>query len=115
MRESQCAFLQEQFISLWHVIVIQHKHGNPTILERLGRARPGAACLGIRGDERRDDERESFEVQRGKFLDERFARACGQSGKIVLFVEEGLNRFFLSRAEGVKAETVTERRLKRHE
>lgn len=66
-------------------------------------------------DERRDDERESFELQRGKLIDERFARACGHNGKSVLFVEEGLNRFFLPRAEGVEAEAVMERRLKRHE
>ena len=32
MRESQRALLQEQFISLWHVIVLQYKNGNPTIL-----------------------------------------------------------------------------------
>ena len=55
-------------------------------------------------DERRDDEGQAVELQRGELVDERFSRARGHDGERVLFVEQGLNRLLLSRAEGGEAE-----------
>ena len=50
MRERQRAFLQEQFISLGHLVMLQNKNRNPIVLQRLGCPRPCAARLRIRGD-----------------------------------------------------------------
>ena len=58
-------------------------------------------------DERGNDEREAVELQRGELVDERFPRARGH-GEGVLFVEEGLDGFFLSRAKGVETEVGAE-------
>lgn len=55
-----------------------------------------------------DDERQTFELQRGKLIDERFPRARRHDGKRVLFVEERLNGFCLSRAEGGEAKVGVE-------
>ena len=48
MRERQLAFLQEPFISLGHLFMLQHKNGNPISLQCLGRACLCAArlCIG---------------------------------------------------------------------
>lgn len=68
-----------------------------------------AACEAIhlvfhQRDERRDDERETFELQCRKLKDERLARACRHDNEGVMIVEETLNRLLLSRAEGGEAE-----------
>lgn len=99
MWERKRAALQQQLVSIWHVRVLQHEHGDPLVLERLGRARPRAIRLRVGGD---------HDGVIGEAVDERFPCACGHDGYRVLFVEEPRDCFFLSRTEGAKAEVVME-------
>jgi len=75
--------------------------GNPFAVERVN-------LVFHQRDERRDDEGQAFELQRGELVDERFPRAGGHDGEFVLMVEETLDRILLSRAEGVEAEVSAE-------
>lgn len=74
---------------------VDERGGDPFAVERVH-------LVFHQGDERRDDEGQSIQLQRGKLIDERLARACGHDDERMLFVEEGLDRFRLPSRKEVK-------------
>ena len=96
-------------------------------LERCGRLTAAERAVHLRGvdsrlrqlvglilhqrDERRDDERRSFQVQSRQLVTERLAAACRHDGKRVAPTEYGPDDILLSRAERANAEHVPHRPL----
>ncbi len=64
------------------------------------------------GDQRRDDERDAGQLQRGQLIDQRLARAGGHDHQRVAAAQHGVQRGFLARAKSGEVEVPVQRRVK---